>query len=125
MEGPNIVVLDRSGRKTTLSTGWGEMTTLAWSPSGDEVWFSAGGRRNDAWALRAVSQSGKERIILQSPGAGMAILDVFRDGRALIASQVGKMGCSCLPPGQLQTREPPGLTGPRLRRSLPMDTHCC
>ena len=39
--GPDIVVLDRSGQKTTLSTGWGDMITLAWSPSGDEVWFTA------------------------------------------------------------------------------------
>ena len=59
VEGPDIVVLDRSGKKTTLSSGWGEMTTLAWSPSGDEVWFAAGSRRNEAWALRAVSLARK------------------------------------------------------------------
>ena len=111
VEGPDIVVLDRSGKKTTLSSGWGEMTTLAWSPSGDEVWFAAGSQRNQAWALRAVSQTGKERVVLQSPGAGMSILDVFRDGRALISTQVGKMGCSCLPPGQVQTRELSWLDG--------------
>jgi Tol biopolymer transport system component len=111
VEGPDIVVLDRSGKKTTLSSGWGEMTTLAWSPSGDEVWFAAGSRRNEAWALRAVSQTGKERVVLPSPGAGMSILDVFRDGRALISTQVGKMGCSCLPPGQVQTRELSWLDG--------------
>jgi Tol biopolymer transport system component len=112
VEGPNIVVLDRSGRRTTLSSGWGEMTTLAWSPSGDEVWFAAGSRRNQEWALRAVSLTGKERVVLpSSPGTGMAILDVFRDGRALVATQIGKMGCSCLPPGQPQTRELSWLDG--------------
>ncbi len=36
-----IVLLDRSGRKTTLSSGWGDLTSLAWSPAGDEVWFTA------------------------------------------------------------------------------------
>jgi eukaryotic-like serine/threonine-protein kinase len=111
VEGPDIVVLDRSGKKKTLSSGWGEMTTLAWSPSGDEVWFAAGSRRNQAWALRAVSQTGKERVVLSSPGTGISILDVFRDGRALISTQVGKMGCSCLPPGQVQTRELSWLDG--------------
>ena len=111
VEGRDIVLLDRSGKTTTLSSGWGEMTTLAWSPSGDEVWFAAGSRRNEAWALRAVSLRGKERVVLRSPGAGIAILDMFRDGRALIATQVGKMGCSCLPPGQLQTRELSWLDG--------------
>jgi eukaryotic-like serine/threonine-protein kinase len=111
VEGPDIVVLDRSGKKTMLSSGWGEMTTLAWSPSGDEVWFAAGSRRNEAWALRAVSLTGKERVVLPSPGAGIAVLDVFRDGRALISTRVGKMGCSCLPPGQVQSRELSWLDG--------------
>jgi hypothetical protein len=111
VEGPDIVVLDRSGKKTTLSSGWGEMTTLAWSPSGEEVWFAAGSRRNQTWALRAVSLTGRARVVLPSPGAGMSILDVFRDGRALISTQVGKMGCSCLPPGQAQTRELSWLDG--------------
>jgi Tol biopolymer transport system component len=111
VEGPDIVVLDRSGKKTTLSAGWGEMTTLAWSPSGDEVWFAAGNRRNQAWAVRAVSLTGKERVVLPSPGGGIAILDVFHDGRALISTGVGKMGCSCLPPGEAQTRELSWLDG--------------
>jgi Tol biopolymer transport system component len=113
VEGPNIVVLDRSGNKSTLSSGWGDLTTLAWSPSGDEVWFTGDRRRNDvsAWALRGVSLAGKERVILASAGTGLAILDVFRDGRALMATQVGKMGCSCLPPGQVQTRELAWLDG--------------
>ena len=36
-----IVLLDRSGRKTTLSSGLGDLASLAWSPAGDEVWFTA------------------------------------------------------------------------------------
>ena len=47
VEGSSIVVLDRSGQKTTLSSGWGDTIALAWSPSGDEVWFTANRRRND------------------------------------------------------------------------------
>lgn len=92
VEGPDIVVLDRSGKKTKLSTGWGEMTTLAWSPSGDEVWFAAGNPRNQAWAIRAVSLTGKERVVLPSPGGGIAILDTFQDGRALISTGIVKNG---------------------------------
>ena len=92
VEGPAIVLLDRSGKKTTLSSGWGEMTTLAWSPSGDEVWFAAGSRRSQAWALRAVSLTGTQRVVVPSYGAGMAILDVFHDGRALISTQVAGLG---------------------------------
>jgi hypothetical protein len=36
---------------------------------------------------------------------------VFRDGRALIATHDGRMGCSCLPPGQGQLRELSWLDG--------------
>jgi eukaryotic-like serine/threonine-protein kinase len=106
-------VLDRSGRKTTLSSGWGDLTTVAWSPSGEEVWFTASRRRNDvsSWALRAVSLAGKERVVLASAGALLSIQDVLRDGRALIATHIAKMGCSCLPPRQDQLRELAWLDG--------------
>lgn len=109
----NVVVLDRSGTSRTLSSGWADMITLVWSPSGDEVWFAAGRRNNDvsAWALRAVSLAGKERVLLSSAGAALGVLDVFRDGRALVASTVAKMGCSCLPPGESQPRELGWLDG--------------
>ena len=113
VEGPNIVVLDRAGKKTTLSSGWRDVATLAWSPSGTEVWFAASRSSNDVsgWTLRAVTLGGKERVVLTTAGTLISILDVFRDGRALIATHVGKMGCSCLPPGQDQPRELSWLDG--------------
>ena len=109
----NVVVLDRSGNKTTLSSGWRDMITVAWSPSGNEVWFAADRSANDVstWTLRAVSLAGKERVVLSSAGTSLAILDVFRDGRALIATHVGRMGCSCVPPGESQPRELSWLDG--------------
>ena len=109
----NIVVLDRSGTVRTLSSGWGTMTTVAWSPSGDEVWFAADGSRNEGStsSLRAVSLAGKERVLHASAGTALAVLDVFSDGRALVATHVGKMGCSCLAPGQTQRRELSWLDG--------------
>jgi len=113
VDGPNIVVLDRAGKKTILSSGWQDQATLAWSPSGHEVWFTATRSPNDVsgWTLRAVSLTGQERVVLSSAGTLLSILDVFRDGRALIATHVGRMGCSCLPPGQVQPRELSWLDG--------------
>ena len=109
----NIVVLDRSGNKTTLSSGWGEMTSVAWSPSGDEVWFAADRRANDVstWTVRAVSLAKAERVLLSSAGTSLAILDVLPNGRALIATHVARMGCSCLEPGRTQPRELAWLDG--------------
>lgn len=113
VEGSNIVVLDRSGQKTTLSTGWGDTISLAWSPSGDEVWFTANRRSNDLSArmLRGVSLDGRERVLLSSAGTLLSILDVFHDGRALIATHVARQGSSCVPPGEVQPRELSWLDG--------------
>jgi hypothetical protein len=109
----SVAVMDRAGNKTTLSSGWRDMITLAWSPSGTEVWFAGDRANNDvsAWTLRAVSLDGKERVVFSSTGTSLAILDVFRDGRALVASGLGKMGCSCLTPAQAQPRELSWLDG--------------
>jgi Tol biopolymer transport system component len=113
VEGSSIVMLDRSGQKSTLSSGWGDKIALAWSPSGEEVWFTANRRRDDdaLWTLRAVSLTGKERVLSSSAGTGFSILDVFHDGRALVATDVARMGCVCVPPGQLQPREMSWLDG--------------
>jgi Tol biopolymer transport system component len=107
-----IVLLDRSGRKT-LSSGWGDLTSLAWSPSGDEVWFTANLREDLATsALRAVSTDGRERVILPSAPAFLSIHDVFSDGRVLLSNNVFRVGCSCLPPGETQPRDLGWLDGP-------------
>ena len=108
-----IVLLDRSGRKTTLSSGWGDLTSLAWSPSGNEVWFTAN-RLEDLTtsALRAVSTDGRERMIFPTASGFLSIHDVFADGRVLLSSNVSRMGCSCLPPGETQPRDLGWLDGP-------------
>jgi Tol biopolymer transport system component len=108
-----IVLLDRSGRKTTLSSGWGDNVRLAWSPSGDEVWFTANTLEDRASsALHAVAMDGRERVILPSASRLLSIHDVFSDGRVLLSSTVSRMGCSCLAPGDTQPRDLGWLDGP-------------
>ena len=110
-----IVLLDRSGRKTTLSSGWGDLPNIAWSPSGDEVWFTAH-RPEDlaSSALRAVSTNGKERVISSSASSFLSIHDIFSDGRVLLSSNTVRIGCSCLAPGDTQPRDVAWLDGPAL-----------
>ena len=111
--GAAIVLIDSSGRKTTLSSGWGDMTSLAWSPSGKEVWFTA--NRTDDFAnsaLRAVSIEGSERVILPSASNFLTIHDILSNGRVLLSSHVSRMGCSCLAPGDTQPRDLGWLDGP-------------
>jgi Tol biopolymer transport system component len=73
-----IAVVDLAGNKKVLSDGyWGE-EGIAWSPSGDEVFFSAGAS-NDDFVVFAVDQSGRRRTALESAG-GITIQDVRADG---------------------------------------------
>jgi Tol biopolymer transport system component len=75
-----VAVVDLAGKKTVLSEGyWGE-EGLAWSPSGEEVLFSAG-NAYDSFVVYAVDLAGRRRIALQSAG-GITIHDA-RPGRWL------------------------------------------
>jgi eukaryotic-like serine/threonine-protein kinase len=80
-----VALVDRQGRKRTLATGFIRQDGLAWSPRGDEVWFTAT-RRGSARALYAVSPEGRERPLLRVPGA-LTLHDTSRDGRVLLSSE--------------------------------------
>ena len=101
----SVVVVDRAGKKTTLSTGWTDgVSGLAWSPDANEVWFSAL-RQDEGPVLWAVSMSGKTRVLLATPAVPHIIEDVFRDGRILLTIHDRRIGVSCLPPGEETPRE--------------------
>jgi DNA-binding winged helix-turn-helix (wHTH) protein/dipeptidyl aminopeptidase/acylaminoacyl peptidase len=77
-----VVLLDRSGTMAAITPEWSSTEGLAWSPRGDEVWFTASATARDS-VLYAASSSGRVRPILS--GSGWLVLhDVSRDGRALI-----------------------------------------
>jgi eukaryotic-like serine/threonine-protein kinase len=97
-----VVVVDRSRKRTTLAetvTGLG----LAWSPNGNEVWFS-GARSDGPPAIRAVSLSARERIVERVP-APLMIEDISRDGRALVMKGLNLGGITCLIPGETRERD--------------------
>ena len=78
----SVDVVDTAGSARTLSGDWISVEGLAWSPTGDEVWFTAT-KAGLGRALYAVSLSKAERLIARVP-ATLSLLDVSRDGRALI-----------------------------------------
>ena len=51
--GGKVAVVDLDGQVTPLTDDWPSARGLAWSPTGDEVWFAAGDSRTNR-ALRAV-----------------------------------------------------------------------
>ncbi len=89
----SVSVVDLSGHKTTLSSGWKQLKGLAWSPAGDEVWFSAN-RMTRSEFVYAVTLAGKERLVLQAPG-WMRLQEISRDGRVLLlqATPRGRIVC--------------------------------
>lgn len=78
----SVSLVDLRGRKTVLSTEWKQLKGLAWSPAGNEVWFS-GNRVTRSQLVYAVTLEGKERLVLQAPG-WMRLQEISRDGRALL-----------------------------------------
>ncbi len=97
-DGGLVAVVDRSGKRKSLSESFETAQGLAWAPSGDEVWFTAaksGGNR----ALFAVSLSGRQRLLTRVPGILM-LHDVSRGGRALMTHDTNRIEVLGLSPGE-------------------------
>jgi eukaryotic-like serine/threonine-protein kinase len=98
-----VTVLDMNGRKQALSRGWQELAGLAWSAKGDEIWFG-GAKAGGEPGLRAVSMSGKERLLAEPP-ATMILDDVTRDQKVLATVVDTRSGISGLAPGGKEERD--------------------
>jgi Tol biopolymer transport system component len=98
-----VAVMDLTGNKKTLSGEWGSGDGLAWSPNGEEIWFTAT-KRGEANALYAVTLSGQERIVARVP-ASLLLHDISRSGRILMACGNLSTDVIALPPGETKERD--------------------
>ncbi len=80
----NVLVLTLDGTKTDLVHDWSGLEGLAWSPKGDEIWFS-GTEGNGSWAIYGVHKGDAPRAIWRTPG-NLVLHDVDRQGRVLLAN---------------------------------------
>jgi Tol biopolymer transport system component len=80
-----VAVVDRRGRRVSLTPRYFDVNGLAWSPEGDEVWFTAG-REGTPKSLRALTLSGREREVHRETGH-LVLLDIAADGRVLVARE--------------------------------------
>ena len=78
----SVVVVDLAGQKRTLSSGWLTVYGLAWSPGGNEIWFTAA-KMGRSRSLYAVSLSGRSRLVAQVPET-LTLHDIWSDGRVLM-----------------------------------------
>jgi eukaryotic-like serine/threonine-protein kinase len=93
-----VAVVDLHGNKRVLSKDCEAVRGVAWSPAGDEVWFTAA-RGTENMALRAVDFSGHERILLHGL-THVVLYDVARDGRLLLGRETSLRQVEALVPGE-------------------------
>ncbi len=97
-----IAVIEPDGRERKLSSGWSSEQGILWSPTGDEIWFTAS-NSGSAENLRGVTLAGKLRTIINVPG-GMWLQDAH-EGMTLMVTQQSRLGIRALPPGGKEERE--------------------
>ncbi len=101
--GGSVAVVDLSGKKTTLASGFNRQEGLAWTPDGKEVWFTAT-RSGSARYLAAVTLSGRERVVLREMGA-LTIHDIGPNGSVLMSRDELRREQYALVPGETAERE--------------------
>ena len=96
----SVCVVNRSGKRRVLSSGWGDVFGLAWNPKSNEIWVTAreAAGSSGGLILHAVSLSGEHRVVAGVPGL-LIIQDISRDGRVLLKHTEWPSSMICLPPG--------------------------
>jgi len=84
-----VAVTDLDGKARRLTGEWSDLTGLAWSHSGDEVWFTGSDAGINS-ALYAVSLNGKQRDLLHIPGR-LHLFDISKDGQVLITNEASRL----------------------------------
>ena len=98
----SVAVVDFRGRKRSLTRTFGDVSGLAWSPSGREIWFTASD--NNLAPFYAVTLSGDMRMVAQMPG-GLRLLDIAHDGRLLLTRDDARLGVYFLGAAESRSRE--------------------
>jgi serine/threonine protein kinase len=98
-----VAVVDLAGKKSTLTGKWASEGGLVWSPSGDEIWFTAteaGANRS----LYGVTLAGRMRVVTRVPG-GLKLHDITRSGRVLLTRESPRVGILGMLQGDTRERD--------------------
>jgi serine/threonine protein kinase/Tol biopolymer transport system component len=98
-----VEIVDLAGNKKAASKTSAGLTGAAWSPTGDELWYTAMDDDLNI-ALYAITPSGRERMIARPAGL-MTLHDISRDGRLLLTRENPRTGIIALPPGETKERD--------------------
>jgi serine/threonine protein kinase len=112
-----VSVVDRAGNATRLSGEWSSGEGLAWSPSGNEVWFTAK-KAGEASALYASTLAGATRVLVRAP-VNLRLHDVSPDGRVLLSRGYDTTDFFALFPGETKERNMSWLDRGAVRDASP------
>ena len=115
----SVAVLDMAGHEKKLASNFVSVEGIQWSPSGDEIWFTAT-RSGSATQLHGVTLSGKERNITNVPG-GFWLQDMH-NGVALMITHQERIGIRGVAPGGKEEKEL-GWFGWSIVRDISSDGH--
>jgi Tol biopolymer transport system component len=99
----HIATVDQAGNKKTLTGEFVSAQGLAWWPGGNEIWFT-GTTSGSSRELRAVTLSGKERLVYLGTGT-LTLQDISKDGRVLFSRDDMRAGMTGLAPGETKERD--------------------
>jgi len=95
-----LVIVDANGK---VEARFDQSGSPVWSPDGRELWFAVQ-RDYSMSELRAVTPSGRQRVIARLPGLE-SLHDVARDGRALMSRASQRGGILARGPSSATERE--------------------
>ena len=82
------VILRASGEKVAVSDFYESAQGLAWTPDGNEVWFTS---PLESGQIHALSLSGKNRQVLSVPGS-LSLRDISPNGTLLVTQGISHRG---------------------------------
>jgi eukaryotic-like serine/threonine-protein kinase len=98
-----LVFVGVAGKSTILVPAPIRGQGLAWSPSGNEIWFDDVGEHG-TFLIKAVDLAGKARVVGTFP-VGLIVHDISRDGRVLVERYGSQSGIVSLASGEKAERE--------------------
>jgi len=99
----SIMVVDTKSQSRKLSGEWLGEDGLAWSPGGDEVWFTAT-KAGEAQSLYAVTLAGKERVLLRTL-ISVKLQDISPNGDVLLTASNDSTPIAGMLPGETKERD--------------------
>jgi serine/threonine protein kinase/Tol biopolymer transport system component len=108
----SVMLVDANGQRKKLSDDWTGEDGLAWTPSGNEIWFTAS-KTGEAQALYAVTPAGKQRVVARTP-VSLRVHDISRDGQVLMTGDNQSTPISSLVPGEVKERDLSWLNAVRI-----------